>query len=192
MAADPSPRDTELATRSQAGDRHAFELLVQRHKASLYRFVRRYVRTDDDAYDILQDSFVSAWLALKRYDPAKSFSTWLRAIALNKCRDFGRRQAVRQRLSGMVAFLETTRREEDNEADIEHRERQDERLQRLDTAIAELPSFYKEPLLLTTAGGLSQQQTAEQLGTTTKAIEMRIRRAKKRLAASLGDLKTDE
>ena len=191
MPHDATRSDTALALQAQAGDRHAFELLVQRYKGPLYRFARRYVGTDDDAYDIVQDAFISAWMALKRYDRNKNFSTWLRAIALNKCRDLGRRQAVRRRLRGMVGFFESIRQAEQAEPDPGDDLREAERLRRLDTAIAELPSFYKEPLLLTTVGGLTQEDAAKQLGTTTKAIEMRIRRAKKRLDAALSDLKRE-
>lgn len=188
---DVTRSDTDLAFQAQAGDRHAFELLVQKYKGPLYRFVRRYVGSDDDAYDIVQDAFISAWMALKRYDRNKSFSAWLRAIALNKCRDLGRRQAVRRRFRGMVAFFETNRMAEQSERDSADDIRETERLRRLDKAITELPPFYKEPLLLTTVGGLSQRETANQLGTSTKAIEMRVRRARKKLDMALSDLKRE-
>jgi RNA polymerase sigma-70 factor (ECF subfamily) len=187
---DGTPSDVELALRAQIGERHAFDLLVRRHRELLYRFVRRYIGNDDDAYDIVQDTFISAWMAMRRYDREKSFTTWLRAIALNKCRDFGRRQSVRRRFLRFAAPNEPDA-PQDWQPDI--RAAQDaleiKRLQRLDRAIAELPPFYKEPLLLTTTAGLSQQEAAAELRTTTKAIEMRIRRAKKKLAEALSDLK---
>jgi len=186
---DKTRSDTELALDAQGGEKRAFELLVQKHKGPLYRFVRRYIGTDDDAYDIVQDTFISAWLALKRFDCSKAFSTWLRAIALNKCRDFGRRRAVRRRLWDVVAFLDANQRTEHSQEMEDDEGRIDERLMRLDESIAELPPFYKEPLLLTIVSGLTQADTAKQLGTTTKAIEMRIRRAKKKLAVALSDLK---
>ncbi len=62
------------------------------------------------------------------------------------------------------------------------------RLRRLDQAIAALPAFYKEPLLLIMVSGLSHQDAAEQLKTSAKAIEMRLRRARKKLAEALADL----
>ena len=188
MTEDETRSDSELAVEAQAGQKLAFNHLVQRHKEPLFRFVRRYIGNEDDAYDIVQDTFISAWLALARYDRNKAFLTWLRAIALNKCRDFGRRQTVRRRFSRMIGFYEPEPPAENEQAlgdsDLENR-----RLVRLDQAIAELPPFYKEPLLLTSVSGLSQQDTAIQLKTTTKAIEMRIRRAKKKLAEALADLK---
>jgi RNA polymerase sigma-70 factor (ECF subfamily) len=183
--------DAELALQAQAGERRAFNKLVQRHKDSLFRFVRRYIGDGDDAYDIVQDTFISAWLALPRYDRSKSFPSWLRAIALNKCRDFGRRQTVRRRFSRMIGFYEPEPPAEQEQA-FGDSNLENQRLARLDKAVAELAPFYKEPLLLTTVSGLSQQDAAIQLNTTTKAIEMRIRRAKKKLAEALADLKGGE
>jgi RNA polymerase sigma-70 factor (ECF subfamily) len=63
---------------------------MRRHKGWLYQFIRRYVADRDDAYDVLQESFVSAWSALSRFDPERPFEAWLRRIALNKCRDRAR------------------------------------------------------------------------------------------------------
>lgn len=185
--------DTDLAVRAQAGERQAFDLLIRRHKVPLYRFVRRYIGNDDDAYDVLQNAFVSAWMALPRFDTQKSFATWLRAIALNKCRDFGRRQAVRRRLLRLFAFEQPNHQPVDQPEGSrgDAPEAESERLKRLDKAIAALPAFYKEPLLLTTIGGLSQQQAAVELHTTAKAVEMRIRRAKKKLTAALSDVKVE-
>jgi RNA polymerase sigma-70 factor (ECF subfamily) len=188
---DATPSDADLALRGQAGDRHAFDLLVRKHKEPLYRFVRRYIGADDDAYDIIQDTFISAWMALRRYDRQKSFAAWLRAIALNKCRDFGRRQAVRRRVLRLIAPHERDASSDERSADAARETVTTKRLQRLDQAIADLPPFYKEPLLLTTIAGLSQQEAAVELQTTTKAIEMRIRRAKKKLAQALSDLKDE-
>jgi len=70
---------------------------MARHKGWLYQFIRRYVADRDDAYDVLQESFVSAWGALGRFDPERPLEAWLRRIALNKCRDRARRSAVRRR-----------------------------------------------------------------------------------------------
>ncbi len=68
------PSDEALAAQARQDDRRAFDDLVRRHKAPLYRFVRRYVGDGDDAYDIVQDAFISAWGALKRYDPGRPFA----------------------------------------------------------------------------------------------------------------------
>ena len=81
--------DAELVARVLRGEDAAFTALMRRHKSWLYLFIRRHTPTSEDAWDILQDSFASAWKALKRYDPTRPFDVWLRRIALNKCRDRG-------------------------------------------------------------------------------------------------------
>ena len=73
MTEDETRSDSELVVEAQAGQKLAFNRLVQRHKDPLFRFVRRYIGNEDDAYDIVQDTFISAWLALPRYDLNKAF-----------------------------------------------------------------------------------------------------------------------
>ena len=192
MTEDGAGSDAELALQAQSGEKRAFNKLVQRHKDPLFRFVRRYVGNEDDAYDILQDTFISAWLALGRYRRDTPFLAWLRAIALNKCRDLGRRQTVRRRFRRMIGFYDPdSSTDKASEIHIDEDAFEAKRLARLDQAIAALPPFYKEPLLLTTVSGLSQQDAAKQLNTSTKAVEMRIRRAKKKLGEALSDLKKE-
>lgn len=174
--------DETLAAHAKDGDRRSFEVLVKRYKAPLYRFVRRYVGQSDDAYDVLQESFISAWRSLHRYDPEQTFGPWLRTIALNKCRDFGRRQKVRRLLLQNYAGQLPDFPEIDT-SDAQHMEElaESQRISMLDNAIATLPKKYKEPLLLTTVGGLSHQEAATILKTTPKAIEVRLYRARKKL-----------
>ncbi len=170
-----------LAQVAQSGDRPAFEQLVRLYKDPLYRFVRRYVGDADEAYDVVQDAFVSAWLGLRSFKPGQPFAAWLYAIALNKCRDRGRRNAVRRRVLALLGA------EEHPVLDEDPQQRLEQRLRRLDREISQLPRQYKEPLLLLLAGGMTQQQVAQQLGISAKAVELRIRRARQKLALVLGE-----
>lgn len=174
--------DAVLATDAQNGSRRAFDLLVIRHKAQIYRIARHYIGNSSDALDIVQESFVAAWLGIGRYDATRDFGAWLRTIALNKCRDFGRRQSVRRkviRLFGLLDVRETTEQSPDIVA--EQAEFDVSRLQALDRAVSALPAAQKEILVLTAFAGLSHQEVAAQLGTTVKAVEMKVRRAKQKL-----------
>jgi RNA polymerase sigma-70 factor (ECF subfamily) len=177
--------DEEIAAVAKQGDRSAFDALVNRHKAAIYRFVRRYIGHSDDAYDVLQDCFIASWQALPRYDTARPFLPWLRVIALNKCRDFARRQKVR-RLFLRAFALEASEAQQISLLSGEPDPKGD-RLSRLDEAISRLDAFYKEPLLLITVSGLSHTEAANLLQTTPKAIEMRIYRARKRLLDDIGE-----
>lgn len=183
---DAEPHDESgFAAAARDGDRRAFDALVVLHRDALYRFIRRYVGDADEAYDLLQESFIAAWLAMRRYDARHPFGAWLRSIALNKCRDYGRRNAVRRRVLALFAAEPSAGRNQAMEGESTTVNAAETSLLRLDRAIADLPRFYKEPLLLTTTGGMTQLQAAALLNTTPKAIEMRVRRARRRLGKAL-------
>ncbi|MBY0512220.1 MAG: RNA polymerase sigma factor [Rhodospirillaceae bacterium] len=185
--------DAVLALKAQNGSRQAFDHLVLRHKTQLFRIARHYVGNSDDASDILQETFVAAWLALKRYDSNRNFATWLRTIALNKCRDFSRRQNVRRNILRFFSILDVREASAPSaEANLEREQTENQRLLALDAAIATLPPTYKQALILTAFAGLSQQEAAVQLGTSAKAIEMKVRRAKQRLEEAVKRLNLDE
>jgi RNA polymerase sigma factor (sigma-70 family) len=174
--------DAALAISASQGSHSAFAALMRRHKGWLYQFIRRYVADRDDAYDIVQESFVAAWGAIGRFDPERPLEAWLRRIALNKCRDRARRQAVRRAalsLFGLGAAEDAVTVKPSDEADA------DSALRRLETAIAALPRQLKEPLVLTALEGLSHKEAGELLGINAKAVETRVYRAKRKLAVAL-------
>lgn len=178
--------DAHLARAAKNGDRAAFEALVALHKATLYRIARRYVGQSDDAYDIVQDTFVAAWLSLSRFDARQAFGPWVRTILLNKCRDASRRQAVRRKLLHWFGLGDADSAADDPpDAASETGDDSDIRLAALDRAIAILPPRLKEPLVLTALQGMSHRDAAVQLGLTTKAVELRVHRARKKLAELL-------
>jgi RNA polymerase sigma-70 factor (ECF subfamily) len=160
---------------------------MRRHETRLYRLIRSHVGDTDEALDLVQESFVAAWLALKSYDSTRPFGTWLARIAINKSRDWGRRRAVRRfftfatPLDGDVLQIAG----DSIPADIAVADRQ--RLQAVAKAIPALPRQLKEPLILCAVDGLSQADAAFVLGISEKAVETRIRRARARLADNLGD-----
>jgi RNA polymerase sigma factor (sigma-70 family) len=174
--------DLDLARRAGAGEERAFTLLMRNHKEPLYRFVRRYIGDADTAYEIVQETFVAAWKAINRFDGRRSFLTWLRAIALNKCRDRGRRLAVRRLILGDAGVDVEAQAQPDPAPTGEEALVRREDLAALDRAIAQLPAKLKEPLLLTYFDEMSQQEAAAFLGITVKAVETRVYRARQLLA----------
>jgi RNA polymerase sigma factor CnrH len=182
LIGDNNDTDAALAARSLRGDDVAFARLMSRHKGWVYQFVRRYVGNHADAYDVLQDTFFAVWRGLSRYQPDRPFGFWLRRIALNKCRDRNRREVVRRLVGGGAPATD------DDSADIidpspdpSMLAETGQELGLLEAQIRQLPRSLKEPLLLTALEGMSQQQAAEVLGVSAKAIETRVYRARARL-----------
>lgn len=75
--------DEELARAAQRGDMAAFEALLSRHETRLFSFLRQMTGSSHDAEDIAQTVWVGVYRQLHRFDPARSFSTWLFSIARN-------------------------------------------------------------------------------------------------------------
>ncbi len=187
MTALDQATDAELAAKALGGEGRAFTQLMRRHKDGLYRFVRRYVGDADTAYEVVQEAFVAAWSNLARYDRVRPFGTWIKTIALNKCRDRARREMVRRLVFGSRPDDETLLPEAPDETPgAEEQLIAAQRRAALDRAIAALPVKLKEPLILTVFEEMPQQQAAEILGVTIKTIETRVYRARRALAASLG------
>lgn len=138
----------------------------------------------DEAFEIVQQSFVAVWQALHRYDPTRRFDTWLRAIALNKCRDHARRATVRRLLTFPSMAVEA-QDVADTRLDAEAQWIADEGLSALDRAITLLPRTLKEPLLLTVFEGLSQAEAGREPGISAKAVETRVYRARGKLKRAL-------
>lgn len=174
--------DAALVAAVLAGDQRAFTQLMRRHKDSLYRFVRGYVGDASEAYDLVQEAFVAAWNALARYDRQRSFGVWLKRIAINKCRDWRRRRAVRH---FFYKAEDISRPGIDLEQPSPSADDHEGELTRLDNAIAALPSSLKEPLLLSFGEDMTHRDIAEALGITAKAVEVRLYRAKRALAEAL-------
>jgi RNA polymerase sigma-70 factor (ECF subfamily) len=75
--------DRELVLSSQQGDADAFEQLVIRHQKKMVNIAFRITGSYDDACDVAQDAFVSAWKQIKRFEGKARFSTWLYTITVN-------------------------------------------------------------------------------------------------------------
>jgi RNA polymerase sigma-70 factor (ECF subfamily) len=185
LTAAEAESDADLVRRARAGEQRAFSLLMGRHKHWLYRFVRRYVGDADEAYDVLQDAFVAAMSNLTRYDSDRPFEAWLRRIALNKCRDRGRREAVRRAFGLSRRGPEETEAVADCAAPADQTLEASLALKALDRAIAALPAALKEPLVLTVLEGLSHREAGALLSLSAKAVEVRVYRAKRQLAEAL-------
>jgi RNA polymerase sigma factor CnrH len=180
-----SDTDAALAAQALAGRDASFAQLMSRHKHWVFGFIRRYVGNSPDAYDVLQETFFSAWLALAHYQIDRPFDVWLRRIALNKCRDRWRRELVRRTISGLFTGEETPD-VPDPAPGPAAVVATDQELQQLQVHLQRLPRGLMEPLLLTTLEGLSHKEAGELLGLNAKAVEMRVYRARARLEALYG------
>ena len=183
--------DGTLAERALSGDERAFAEIVRRYKQPLFRIAYRMAANEDDALEILQEAFVAAHRALSRYDPSRPMQAWLARIAINKARDWRRREVVRRALRSFLPIGAASEMADPSQpADVVVAGRQE--LERVQAEIAKLPSNLKEVLVLRTLEELSQAETANILGISEKAVETRLYRARQRLSVSTeGEIRED-
>src|SRR5215471_12355132 len=80
--------DAAVVAQVLAGDKEAFRLLVERHTRSIYGVAYRMTGNQQDAEEILQETFLRAYRSLRRFELRSSFSTWVYRIAVNRSLDF--------------------------------------------------------------------------------------------------------
>ena len=79
--------DQDLVARVQSGDKQAFRHLVERYSRSVFRLAFRMTRTEQDAEDVVQESFLRAYRQIHNYRSDSTFGTWIYRIASNYCLD---------------------------------------------------------------------------------------------------------
>lgn len=88
-----APDERAVVERASRGDAGACEALFRRWHGTVFRICRTYARTDEDAMDLAQDSFVKAFSGLSRLSDPQAFPAWMATIARNVGRDFATSQA---------------------------------------------------------------------------------------------------
>ncbi|MBO9582037.1 MAG: RNA polymerase sigma factor [Sphingobium sp.] len=176
--------DGELAALAVGGRQAAYRMLMDRHREAVFRLARGQTGNNDAALEITQHSFIAAFAALKRYDEKRPFRHWIARIALNKCRDFARRQKVRQFFSFALPIESVETVPDGSIGTLQQIEAKQELAQAM-TEIAQLPQRLREVLVLRTIEELSQAETARLLNISEKAAETRLYRARSLLRERL-------
>ena len=177
--------DRELVGLALCGADQAFATLLERHLRHIQRLIAKRLHDPDDVRDVLQETCLSVWKALDSYDAARPFEAWITSIALNKCRDWGRRRSVRAR---MLSHMQEQVALQEGRLHSHSPERlmiEKEKVSALRRALDKLPQQFRQPLLLTAFRDLSQADAGRALKLTPKAVENRVRRARGRLAQAL-------
>jgi RNA polymerase sigma-70 factor (ECF subfamily) len=181
------PTDEDLVRRSGAGDRHAFEVLISRHEASLYRFALRSCGGGREAEDALQDGLLAAWRGAAGFRGDSAARTWLFQVLVHACHRRHRRRAGEV---GAPEPLEAAAAVVHDAPGPEARIGAREVGRAIDHALAALPPEAREVLLLRDVEGLSGEETAAAVGLGLAAMKSRLHRArlelKERVEAMLG------
>ena len=176
--------DVELVDRSLAGDREAFGDLVERYQARFRAMVARYVASNDDAADIVQDAFIEAWRALAGFDRSRPVGPWLRSICRHRMIKHLRE---RSRLPSSPLSALDQRMAELAEQGAETSDDADQRLAALRNCLKRLSSDQREVLIARFQDGCAVQKIAAKSGRAPNSVSMLLLRLKDALMRCVGE-----
>ncbi len=165
------------------GDQDAFAELVNTYQNAVYNLCYRMLGERTEAEDASQEAFIRAYMNLERYDPARSFKTWVLSIASNHCIDRLRRRRL-QWLS-LDEPLPPNIMLSSDEPQPEEATIRDQRSQAIQALLNELSTEYRSAVVLRYWYDYSYAEIADILDTTESAIKSRLFRARQALADKL-------
>ncbi|HZI09381.1 MAG TPA: sigma-70 family RNA polymerase sigma factor [Myxococcus sp.] len=186
--------DRQLLARAQDGDISAFEALVDAHRDKVYGLAVRMTRSEADAAEITQDTFLSAYQHLKDFRGDAAFGSWVHRIAANHALMRLRHRRVAQAAEAELQGPEFTERGtladypvSDWTRDAEEKALDAELGTAIQQATDRLPQGYREVFLLKDVDGLSYEQISEVTGDSIPAIKSRLHRARLALREAIDE-----
>jgi RNA polymerase sigma-70 factor (ECF subfamily) len=181
---------TEISLKAlQAGDQAEFARLVDAYSTQIYRLALKMLADEQDAEDVLQNTFMKALQSIGNFEGRSSLSTWLYRIAVNEAL-----MSLRRHKPTVSVAMDY----EDDEDEIQHPTQftdwcclpeedllSAEAKKHLDKAIRRLPEKLRVVFLLRDVEGLSIRETSEALDLTETAVKTRLLRARLNLREQL-------
>ncbi|MDB5161384.1 MAG: polymerase, sigma-24 subunit, subfamily [Candidatus Saccharibacteria bacterium] len=168
--------EAKLIAHSINGDNEAYAEVVNRYKNAVYYHCFAIVRDEDVAQDIAQDTFISAFYNLNRYDNKYRLSTWLFKISTNKCLNYlkkkGKEVAADDKLITAIASREPSPHNQALYSELHN-------------AVQVLQPKYQAVISLHYWQGLDYAATAEVMGAPINSVRVWLKRAKEELRKEL-------
>ncbi|TIS67550.1 RNA polymerase sigma factor [Mesorhizobium sp.] len=176
--------DAALVDRAQQRDGAAFWLIIKRHNQRLYRIARAVLDDDAEAQDVLQETYIHAFMHLSEFRAEAQLSTWLTRITLNEA--LGRRRQRRptvdvKAIKAMPAPISAYN------ADPEEASALAEIRRLLERAVSDLPEHFRIVFVMRDVEEMSTEETALLLGLRPQTVKTRLHRARRLLRETLRD-----
>lgn len=168
-----------------------FKEIYDTYNKISYNLALNYLQNKEDAEEVVQDVFVSVHKSLAKFEHQSTLSTWIYRITINKCYDFIKAKKRIKRFAFVQSlFSETGDELKHDKSDFNHPGvllEQKEALENIFSAINKLSENQKTAILLHKIEHLTQNQIAEIMGISAKAVESLIQRAKQNLIKYLAE-----
>ncbi|CUU37287.1 MAG: sigma-70 family RNA polymerase sigma factor [Armatimonadetes bacterium] len=177
--------DEQLIERFKEGDDLAFDMLVRRYEQKVYQYAYRLTRNPDDAADVVAETFLRMYNALKRFRGDAQLSTWLYRIVSNVFFDFRKREQRHEHLPLEIQSEDDDEPMErpipDESIDLEAHVLEQERKRVLMEAIQKLPDYQRMVLILFHIEERPYEEIAQITGLPLGTIKSRLNRARNAL-----------
>jgi len=184
--------DEILIKEALAGKEKAFKLLLNKYREAIYHVILKIVHNQEEARDILQETFMKAFGSLSTYKSDYRFTTWLYRIAANSSIDYLRKKKIESlsldqplEIKDGSVGIELPDWTYNPEVDLVSRQRQVS----INEAIDSLPKKYQEVIVYRHKQDKSYEQIAEILGIPVGTVKARIFRARELLKKKLKSLR---
>lgn len=181
--------ELEFIEKLKAGDAQAFDELVIQYSANVYALLIRLTEDEEEARDLTQDTFLNALKAIHNFRGDADLKTWLYRIAVNESRNRFRWWKRRKKSSTFSLDAEdsfgTAAQIADSNENPETATLRRERERALRQALSELPTNFREVIILRDIEGLSYEEVATALDTNVGTVKSRIARGREVLRKKL-------
>jgi len=165
----------DIVDRCLAGDRTAYEELYRLYEKAMYSISLRITNDEDDAQDVLQEAFVSAFQYLNTYNKSASFGAWLKRIVVNKSINLIKKRKIE--LTQMTDDVDLPEEEDEYNSDFS--------VSQVKQAIKLLPDGYRTIFSLYLLEGYDHREISQILGITESTSKSQFNRSKKKLITIL-------
>jgi RNA polymerase sigma-70 factor (ECF subfamily) len=182
--------DHAIVLAARSGDQEAFATLIKRCSPMVFAIALRYARVREDAEDIVQETFQSAFLHLDQFEGKSAFLTWLTRIAINHAL-----MLLRSRRSRRESSMDASNNEKiaasaraipDARPNPEASYFAREKVEVLTAAVGELKRRLRTAIELRELADLSTRETARRMGISIGAVKARVFQGRKHLRKALG------
>ena len=184
--------DRQLVERAQKGDKHAFELLVEKYQRKLARLLSRFIRDPAEVEDVTQEAFIKAYRALPAFRGDSAFYTWLYRIGINTAKNYLMAMGRRAPTSTEVEAEEAEGFEEGEQLrDINTPESlllSNEIAETVNSTIEQLPEELRTAIQMREIEGMSYEDIAKAMDCPIGTVRSRIFRAREAIAEQLRPL----
>ncbi|MEO8710619.1 MAG: sigma-70 family RNA polymerase sigma factor [Parafilimonas sp.] len=179
--------DTEIINKVTGGELKLYEILIRRYNSFLYKIGRSYHYNHQDTEDLMQETYISAYCNLKKFEHRSSFKTWLTRLMLNHC------YQKKHKLSYANEIITGELLTEKKDVLFQFSNNKDQMVNKelgsvIETALLQIPADYRMVFTLRELNGLSVAETASSLDISEANVKVRLNRAKTMMRSAIENM----